>query len=102
MAESTLWRVSFTLDKKAIAVNDQGIVTEAILLVRPAAGSSWYQELSARFASCVPNKRIRFMDATGKQQKSPVHGNVFFYIGKNVERFREVFSRIGVVVRPFS
>lgn len=87
--------------KKATANYEQDVISEAILLVRPAAGSSWYQELSARFPSCVPDKRIRFMDATGKQQKSPVHGNAFFYLGKKVEEFRKVFAKIGVVVRPF-
>ena len=85
---------------KAIECYESGAIGQAILLVRPAPGSKWYQELAKRFASCVTDKRIRFIDAQGQQQASPVHGNVFFYLGKEVERFREVFSEIGVVARP--
>ena len=41
-----------------------------------------------------------FMDKEGKEQGSPPHGNVFFYLGKNVSRFRDIFSTIGVVSKP--
>lgn len=87
--------------KRAIESYKQNSICEAILLVRPAAGSSWYQELSARYLACVPDKRIRFIDTTAKSQKSPIHGNAFFYLGQNIEKFREVFGRIGVVTKPF-
>ena len=85
---------------KAITAYEQGDISQAILLVRPAPGSAWFQELAGKFASCITNKRIRFIDAQGQQQASPVHGNVFFYLGNEVERFRAVFSGIGVVTRP--
>lgn len=94
-AQVSLWT------KKATETYEQGMIHEAMLLVRPAAGSHWYQELSSRFPACIPHKRIRFIDAKGTQQKSPVHGNVFFYLGNAVERFREIFSTIGVVTKPF-
>ena len=86
---------------KAITAYEQGDIIQAILLVRPAPGSAWFQELAGKFASCVTNKRIKFIDAQGQQQASPVHGNVFFYLGEDVERFRAVFSGIGVVARPW-
>ena len=49
------------------------------------------------FPLCTTHKRIRFIDKDGTQQKSPVHGNCFFYLGTNIGRFREVFGGIGVV-----
>ena len=85
---------------KAITAYEQGNISQAILLVRPAPGSKWFQALASKCASCITNKRIRFIDAQGKQQTSPVHGNVFFYLGKDMERFRQAFSEIGVVARP--
>lgn len=87
--------------QKAAAAHDSGRVSAGMLLVRPAPGSAWYQELAGRYASCILHRRIRFIDANGKAQASPVHGNVFFYMGQEIDRFREVFSTIGVVTRPF-
>ena len=87
--------------KKLIAAYEKKEVTQAIILVRPAAGSSWFQQLSGQFIGCTLHKRIKFIDANGKAQSSPVHGNVFFYLGCKSERFREVFSDIGVVTKPF-
>lgn len=86
---------------KAAQALDTGAVSQAVLLVRPSPGSSWYQALSSRFPCCLTHKRIRFIDASGQEQTSPVHGNAFFYLGEQEERFREVFSTIGAVTRPF-
>ena len=87
--------------EKAMHAYRSGAVPAGILLVRPAPGSAWYQQISADFPCCIPHKRIRFIDANGIQQKSPVHGNAFFYLGEAVAHFRERFSAIGVVTRPF-
>jgi hypothetical protein len=67
----------------------------------PFAGVSWYQAHSNSFPCCLTHKYIRFIDASGQEQASPVHGNAFFYLGKREERFREIFSAIGAVTRPF-
>lgn len=87
--------------KKTVQAYKEGVVSEAMLLVRPAAGSAWFQELTSISACCTLHKRIRFIDASGKQQASPVHGNIFFYLGKNIGRFKEVFSKLGVVTKPY-
>lgn len=87
--------------QKTIAAYDSGELSAGMLLVRPAPGSAWYQALAGRFACCTPHKRIRFIDASGKVQTSPVHGNAFFYLGGDVERFHKAFTTIGVVSRPF-
>ncbi len=87
--------------ERAAAAFDAGEISAGVLLVRPAPGSAWYQALAGRFASCTPHRRIRFIDAHGRQQASPVHGNVFFYLGEEVERFRTLFGAIGVIARPW-
>lgn len=85
---------------KAIREFESGHISQAIILVRPAVGSSWYVELSKRFARCETHKRIRFLDSNGKEQGSPVHGNVFFYLGDKIEDFKKAFGSIGVVTQP--
>ena len=86
--------------EKAIDEYDQGNIQQGIILVKPAVGSSWYQQLSSRYPRCEPHKRIKFIDVDGKQQSSPVHGNVFFYLGEELGRFKDVFSAIGTVSAP--
>lgn len=87
--------------EKIVCEYQQGNVTAALLLVRPAVGSSWYQTLAQVHPRCEPHKRIRFIDAKGNQQSSPVHGNVFFYLGEEMKCFFEVFSTIGTVSVPY-
>lgn len=83
--------------EKAVSEFDQGNIQQAVLLVRPAPASSWYMDLSKRFAKCETYRRICFINANGEAQKQPPHGNVFFYLGEQEQLFREVFSTIGVV-----
>lgn len=94
-------QVSKWIDK-AISDYEAGNITQSILLVKPAVGSAWYQRLSGQFARCEPHKRIRFINAQGIAQSSPVHGNSFFYIGQDIHRFHEHFSTIGNIALPFN
>lgn len=87
--------------EKVMTAHEAGDVTQAIILVRPAAGSAWFQTLSSRYLSCTLHKRIKFINASRQAQASPVHGNVFFYFGDEGEQFRAVFGEIGVVTKPF-
>lgn len=66
-----------------------------------------------QFDTCIPKKRIAFTESTLSQldrrarceakgkpfnpKSSPSHGNYLTYLGPQVERFREIFGRIGVV-----
>jgi hypothetical protein len=85
---------------KAIIEYDKGNISEAVLLVKPADGASWYQRLNKRFPRCGANHRIRFMDRDGIAQPRPAHGNCFFYLGKDVSFFGEVFAQIGTITAP--
>lgn len=85
----------------AISSYDAGAVTEAILLVRPAVGASWYSTLAARFCRAEPLGRIKFVGKDGLQQPKPVHGNTFFYFGGKPDRFSDLFKAAGCVIsRP--
>ncbi len=85
---------------KAISEYDSGNISEAVLLVKPADGASWYQRLNKRFPRCGVNHRIKFMDKDGIAQPRPAHGNAFFYLGQDVSFFGEVFGQIGTITVP--
>ena len=72
--------------------------TEAIVLVNNATETSWFQMLLERFPVCLPARRIAFWRHdhanVGARQ-----GQAFFYLGPNVQRFQEVFSQFGPILR---
>ena len=86
--------------EKALHCYENGAIREGILLVKPAVGSKWYQRLSKQLLRCEPDERIKFINAQGQTQSSPVHGNTLFYLGKNRERFQAVFSDLGTISVP--
>jgi hypothetical protein len=77
-----------------------GQVTEALLLVRPSAGSKWFQKLMRLFPVCFSDKRLKFLDDQGIPQPQPKHGNAIFYLGVNSQQFGQVFGTIGSVSSP--
>ena len=74
-----------------------GRVAEAVLLVNASLGDPWFAPLK-RFPFCSPDHRIRFIDGTGREQKSPTHSNALVYFGPNLARFAAIFSRFGLVL----
>jgi hypothetical protein len=85
---------------KALAEYDSGAVTEAILLVKPADGASWYKKLNKRFTRCGVDHRIKFIDQNGTVQPKPAHGNAFYHLGQDQALFREAFGTIGTITAP--
>jgi uncharacterized small protein (DUF1192 family) len=61
---------------------ESGRVTEAILLVKPSAGSKWFQKLTRLFPVCFPDERLKFLDDEGIPQPQPKHGNAISILVK--------------------
>ncbi len=79
----------------AIGGYQDGIVKSAILLLN-RTGAAWYKaSLKGVTAICEVHKRIAFIDENSNRQPSPRYYNDFLYLGKDVEKFIEVFSAIG-------
>lgn len=77
----------------------EGNVTEAIVLVNNATETkAWQYMVRAAVSVCFPQGRIRYNDATGTQQNTPLQGQTFLYFGDSPATFREVFARFGVVL----
>jgi ParB family chromosome partitioning protein len=78
-----------------------GSITQAIVLVNNATETRWFHSL-LKYADiiCFPDSRIAFENDDGKHVSGNTRGQVFFYFGYKLEKFEEVFAKIGVVLIP--
>jgi hypothetical protein len=76
-------------------------IDAAILLTFNSTDTRWFRRgCAARAVVCFKRHRIRFLDEHGNKQNSPVHGQMFFYFGKDRQRFAEVFREVGWIGEP--
>lgn len=76
----------------------KGLVDEVILLVSAnAAGAQWFAPMWEHLV-CFRQGRTKFVDANGTPG-APTFNNAYVYMGRNQDRFVEVFSQVGAVVR---
>lgn len=73
-------------------------VTEAILLIPANTATSWF-DLLWEFPICFPKRRIRFIQENGLPSDGISFGTCFVYFGSNIEKFTEIFSQFGRIVR---
>jgi hypothetical protein len=86
--------------KRLIEQYQEGLVTEAIVLINANTGEQWFQPLWD-FPICFVNHRIRFIPGEGADtRKQPTKSNAFVYFGPRPERFTEVFRQFGRVILP--
>lgn len=84
--------------EKVVAEYEAGNVSEAIVLVNNATETRAWQHMARTCTSiCFPKGRIRYNDATGTQQNTPLQGQTFLYFGDNRQHFMCVFETFGVV-----
>ena len=75
----------------------EGEVDSAIVLVNNATDSRWGQILlGVTRAVCFPAGRIRFVDKHGNPSESPLQGQMFCYLGDDLDKFVGEFSQYGV------
>jgi phage N-6-adenine-methyltransferase len=87
---------------KLIAELDAGNTTAAVLLTNNETDASWFQVAAARAdAICFPAGRLKFLRPDGVPSKSgALQGQTFFFYGRDITRFTEVFGKLGLVVAP--
>ncbi len=75
---------------------------EAIVLLDVAPQTKTQQRLLQDHGAwaCFPDHRISFWKPGGEVLKDNRYSSVFYYLGSNPQRFAEVFSRFGAVMRP--
>ena len=78
---------------------NSGDIQQAIILVNNATETIWFQDLlNVASAVCFVKGRIKYLNTVGEAANSPLQGQAFFYTGKNIAGFLEVFSSFGVVL----
>lgn len=61
----------------------------------------WHKYAGQADAICLRKGRIKFINyQTGKAEGSPLFPSAFLYYGKQTERFKQVFSKVGMVLKP--
>lgn len=87
--------------EKAVDEYLSGNITEAVVLTNNSGDTAWHHALAeASTAMCITRGRIRFESPT-RSSNSPAMGQSFFYLGRNVARFAEVFSEIGRITTNY-
>jgi DNA N-6-adenine-methyltransferase (Dam) len=78
-----------------------GEISEGILLTNSATDTEWcHRAFHDAQAVCFTRGRIRFLEARDRKlvvRPAPVHGQLFFYFGTHVRRFKSEFGEFGQV-----
>jgi hypothetical protein len=83
---------------KLIRSYQEGTVTEAVAVLNAnATTTKWFAPMFA-FPMCFPAYRISHYGPAGAGG-SPNTGTVLIYLGPNIQRFADVFSRFGNIVQ---
>lgn len=73
--------------------------TQAVVLLNSATDTQWYHDMmEAANAFCTTKGRISFDNIDGKNKSGNTKGQVFFYFGKNIQRFADNFRAFGIVM----
>lgn len=76
-----------------------GRTTAAIILLNAVLDRGWFRPLDDAAAFCFTDHRIKFLAPNGSKPTSPVSGNVFVYLGDDVEAFARHFRPFGLVLQ---
>jgi len=85
---------------KLLAEWDARRVDACLMLTHNYSDSSWFHDAAAcADAICFTQGRIAFYDPNGAPAR-PTQGQSFFYFGREVDRFKHEFGRVGFIARP--
>ena len=77
-----------------------GRMKSACVLVNNATETGWWEKLSeVATAVCLINRRVRFLDVTGKPTGAPLQGQAVLFVGEDTESFEREFKPLGRVWR---
>lgn len=83
-----------------IAEYEAGRIEAGIVLVKAALGYKWFEELWYDWPVCFARERLSYILHDRSNDGQSKQGSAFFYIGPDVERFRDIFRQIGRVIMP--
>lgn len=89
---------SLAVDKFIDELN-YGSFDTAIVLMNSSTDTNWFHRMATiSSAICFTKGRIAFISTDGKKSSGNTKGQVFFYIGRDVEKFRKVFCIYGLIL----
>jgi phage N-6-adenine-methyltransferase len=86
---------------KAIDEFAAGKLEACIILVNSLHSQSWQAPLYDHVI-CLVDHRIHFVSGDGEENENPTNQNIFVYLGHDIAKFAEVFSRFGYVMRKIA
>ncbi|WP_304634026.1 hypothetical protein [Pseudoalteromonas sp.] len=79
---------------------NSGKVTEAVIITFASTSEDWFWPL-LDYPKCYPKGRVHYYKPNGERKGSATKGSVITYIGPNVKRFAQTFSRFGKIHVPY-
>ncbi len=87
--------------EKLLQEYERGNVSQAIVLATTEVNARWFYPLW-QYPICIPDHRVSFIVPEKLDKYSQMFGTCFVYLGPNEQRFIEVFSQFGHVVKTVS
>ena len=84
---------------KLLSEYQRGNIGQALAIVNASTSERWFQPLM-QYPLAFLHKRVRFVCADGNEGKSPTKGSAIVYCGQNVDKFVDVFDKLGSVMLP--
>lgn len=79
-------------------INELSDTKQAILLTNNNTDTKWFLAAAKKCnLLCFTTGRINFYKEDGSKT-SPTNGQCFFYFGKNKDKFKEIFSTVGLIM----
>lgn len=83
--------------RKLVAEYESGNFKESLNITFVNSSETWCQLLLEKGTQCFIGKRVEYWSPTGKRSGGVTKGSMITYLGPNVDKFKEVFSDLGVV-----
>ncbi len=83
---------------KCLDAYQRGDVQQAIILATTEVNAKWFYPLW-QYPICIPDHRVNFIVPTRQHTYSQMFGTCFVYLGPSEQRFVDVFTRFGHVVK---
>ena len=72
---------------------------ESCIFLINRTGAHWFTDMVDQFdAICAVRKRISFLNPLGELEGQPRYYNDFLYLGKDVKKFKKIFSEVGRIM----
>lgn len=91
----------YLFTEKLINSYERGDVLQAIILATTEVNAKWFYPLW-QYPICIPDHRVHFMVAEKQTKYCQMFGTCFAYLGPHEDRFAEIFSQFGHVVKTIT